>query len=125
MAQPRFRHASMFVNGTKVAECFKSKQTLASGDERQFGDAGVVGATDGAVTLDVDFDTVVPVAGMSVNPEQMMLNHQYVDIQAGYVDGEIWECTMRFTTAEYDSDAQKGSLTGTFKLISAGIPTIT
>jgi len=40
MALVRVRHASMYLNGKKIAECFKSKTSLNSGDEPQFGDEG-------------------------------------------------------------------------------------
>lgn len=123
MALVRERHASMFVNSKKVAECFKSKVTLSSGDELQYGDEGVIGVSDGAASTSLDFDIVVPVSGATVSIETILLAKQNVDIQQGIVNGKIWQCTMRCTKAEYDSDAKAGTLVGSFTFIG-GEPTI-
>lgn len=123
MALPTIRHASVFVNSRKIGECFKSTTSLESGDERAFGDAGVSGFTDGAVTTELDFDTIVPMSGMAVDLANALLGKQNVEIQTGVIDGKIWSIEMRFQSAKYESDAVKGSLNGSFKLIG-GQPTI-
>lgn len=116
MAMFKIRHASIWVSGTKVAEAYKSKKSLNSGDEPQYGDEGFVGMSDGAITTTLDFDIIVPIGGATISPEQLMLNKQDVDITAGLVNGKIWQLTMRFTKAEYDSDAKAGTLMGNFSL---------
>ena len=123
MALARIRHASMFVNSKKIAECFKSKTALNSGDELAYGDDGVIGVSDGAANTQVDFDIIVPVSGATISPEQLLNAKQNVDIQSGLINGKIWECQMRFTKADYDSDAKAGTLNGSFSLIG-GPPTI-
>lgn len=123
MALQRIRHASVFVNNKKVAECYKSDVDYKSGDERAFGDTGVIGISDGAGMMDLTFDIVVPVAGATVTVEKLIAQKANVDIQAGLINGEIWENQMRFTDCKYSSDATKGTLNGTFNLIG-GEPTI-
>jgi hypothetical protein len=123
MALVRVRHASMFLNSKKIAECYKSDVELNSGDELQYGDEGVIGVADGATNTQVNFDMIVPVSGATVSPEQLLLAKQNVDIQSGLINGKLWDCTMRFTKAKYDSDAKTGTLNGAFTLIG-GEPTI-
>lgn len=122
MALQRIRHASILLNSKKVAECNKSDTELNSGDELAYGDNGVIGVSDGATSTTLNFDTVVPVSGMSITVEQIILNKQNVVIQT-LLNGQIWECEMRFKSAKYTSDATKGTLDGSFNLIG-GLPTI-
>jgi hypothetical protein len=114
----------MYLNGKKIAECFKSKTSLNSGDEPQFGDEGFLGMSDGATTTQFDFDTIVPVAGMSVAVETQLLNKNDVDFGNSLVNGKIWTVTARVTKAEYDSDAKAGTLVGSFSAMG-GKPKLT
>lgn len=124
MALARIRHYSVFVNSKKVAEAYKSKVALNSGDELAYGDAGVIGVSDGAANTALDFDSITPVSGSTASIEQILLGKQNVDIQLGLVNGKIWECQMRCTKADYDTDMKTGTLNGSFSFIG-GEPTIT
>lgn len=123
MALQRIRHASIWVNSKKVAECFKSDMDLKSGDELAYGDAGVIGVSDGATTTALSFDIVVPVSGATITVEKLILQKANVDIQSN-LNGEIWENQMRFGDCKYTSDSVKGTLNGAFNLMG-GEPTIT
>lgn len=117
MALQRVRHYSLFAQGKKVAECFRNKASFKSGDEPQFGDDGMLGMSDGAGTLELTFDAIAPVAGMSVQFEQFVLGKIDLDMQMGLINGKIWQSTMRCTQAEYDGDAKAGTLNGSFTLM--------
>ena len=123
MALVRVRHASMFVGSKKVAEMFRNKVALNSGDEPQFGDEGFLGMSDGAITTQLDFDAIVPVSGMTVDLTAYLLNKTDVDITSGPVNGKLYTWTSRCTKAEYDSDSKAGTQTGAFSFM-AGVPTV-
>lgn len=124
MADARIRRASIWVGSKKVAECHQSTVTISSGDELAYGDDGVIGVTDGAGSLSVEFDAVVPISGMTVNPESDLIAKRYVTVQLGVVNGKIITSNMRYTKADYKSNAQTGRLDGSFSLIGP-LPTLT
>lgn len=117
MAMVRVRHPSIFVEGKKVGQCYKTKSDINSGDELQYGDDGVIGVSDGAGNWTLEFDMIIPVAGADVNPEVMLANKQFVDIQYGIENNKILASTMRFQKAVTDGDAKAGTLTGSYTLI--------
>lgn len=124
MALVRVRHASIYDGATKVAEMFKNKYHIGSGDEPMFGDEGFEGMTDGAITTTLEFDTIVPTAGMSFDPDDAMLNKRDLQISIGTISGKVHQVEMRMTDADYESDAKAGSLTGSFKCFG-GTPSVT
>jgi len=124
MAMVRVRHASLYAFGKKIAEMYKTDTEFSSGDEPVFGDEGFAGFTDGASTVTIEFDTIVPVAGMSVAVEQYLLNKTDVDVTNGLINAKIWQLTMRCTKAKYTSDAKAGSLNGAFTFMG-GPPSVT
>ena len=123
MALVRVKHASIFRNGKKIAECYQNKYHIASGDEAAFGDDGFEGMTDGATTTTIDCTTIVPYGGMSVDLADDLLNKRDVDMTVGLVNGKIHEITMRVLEAEFDSDAKTGALNGAFKFMG-GVPSV-
>lgn len=123
MALNRVRHYSIFFNSKKIAEAMKSTVDLNSGDELAYGDDGVIAVSDGATNTKLDFDMIIPTTKATVSVEDVLLAKQNVDIQLGLVNGKIWECQMRCTSAKYTTDMVKGTLDGSFTFIG-GEPTI-
>lgn len=121
MALVRVRHASLRANGKKIAEMYDCTYDIASGDEPQFGDDGFLGMSDGAITSQIDCTSIVPVAGMSVDIDALILNKTDVDITHSVVNGKIHQVTMRCTGANYKTDAKAGTLVGSFKFMG-GVP---
>jgi hypothetical protein len=121
MALVRVRHASLRLNGRKVAEMYDCTYHIASGDEPQYGDDGFIGMSDGAITSQIDCSTIVPISGMSVDIDGLVLNKSDVDIAHSLVNGKIHQVTMRCTDADYKSDAKNGTLMGSFKFFG-GVP---
>lgn len=121
MALVRFRHASIYLRGVKVAEAYESEEDISSGDEPQFGDEGFVGMSDGATTTTFNFTAIVPVKGMTIAVEDILLQKQDVDLALGLVNGRIHQVTVRCTNANYKSDAKAGTLVGSFKFMG-GVP---
>lgn len=116
MANPRFGPPSIFINGRKIGEFVQHKLTLASGDELQYGDGGVVGHSDGAETSKLTANGVVPRAGMATDLVALLQAKQDVDVSVGVLDGKIRMITMRFETAEFSGDHKAGTLMGDFSL---------
>jgi len=116
MAFQDVRHASVFVDSKLVAECSKSDMTIATGDERLYGDAGVAGVSDGADETDFDFDTFIPVNGASVDPVAMALAKKTFELQYGSVGGKILSVQCRFKSVKISSDSKAGTLTGSFQI---------
>lgn len=124
MALVRVKHASLWVGGKKQAECNKNDVDVNSGDEPQIGDDGFMGMSDGATTTTLEFDSIVPVSGMSSQVEQLLLTKADVDMNLGYVNGKLWQITMRCTRLKYSSDAKTGTLSGSFTFMG-GVPSLT
>src|SRR5580693_2055359 len=123
MALQRTRHASIFVGSRKIGEMFKNKVSFNPGDEPLFGDSGWEGMSDGATTTTVDFDAFVPTAGATYDVRPVLLGKLDVDVTIGLIGGKTHQQTMRFTKAEYESDAKTGQLNGSFTLMG-GVPDI-
>lgn len=124
MAMNRVRHASISIESKKVGECHRIKSSYSSNDELQLGDDGYIGISDGAGQTQIEFEMFVPYSGATVNPKQLMLLKQDVDVEMYLVNGQIESLSMRFIKADTDSDAKAGTLMGSFTLIG-GEPTLT
>lgn len=121
----RFRHASLYVNGAKVAECSGSTIDIESGDEAQIGDDGFLGYSDGAITSTVSLETVRPVGGTGKKlMEEYMLNKTDVSLIGNSIEGKAFSwSSMRVTKASTKSEAKNGTLTGSYTL-GSGRPDI-
>jgi hypothetical protein len=119
LAFVRVRHGSLYLQGRKYAECYSSEEDIASGDEPQYGDEGMIGMSDGAMTSNYSFEAISPVLGASVAVENFLLNKQDVDLVYGPINGKLHQVTVRFTTCNFKSDAKAGTLVGSFKAIGA------
>jgi hypothetical protein len=117
MASAKVRAASIFVGGRKVGQFVSSKYTISAGDELQYGDPGVIGFSDGAITTTLSATGIVPVAGQDVALENALVNHNDIDVAVALINGKIHQISMRVNKAEYDSDHKTGILTGQFELI--------
>lgn len=124
MALVKVKHASLYIASKKAAECNKNDIDVKSGDEPQIGDDGFLGMSDGATMTTIQFESIVPLSGMSVTVETALLNKTDVDITLGLINGKIWQLTCRCTDLKYTSDAKNGTLTGSFTFVG-GIPSIT
>jgi hypothetical protein len=114
----RFRHASIYVNNAKVAECSGNTISLNSGDESQIADDGYQGHSDGAITTSVSLETVRPIGGTGKTlMEQYMLNKTDVSVIGNSIEGKAFSWpSMRVTKADTKSEAKNGTLTGSYTL---------
>jgi hypothetical protein len=124
MAFSKFRAPSLYLKGTKVAYINKTSTEITSNDEAQFGDAVVMGYSDGIPVTKITADAIVPYGGTPISVLQMMLAKEYVSVALGIMDGKILSLEMRITSVKYDGDNQKGVLTGQFTF-EGGQPTLT
>lgn len=118
------QHASVFVNGAKVATAHTFMLRLEGGDERTFGDAGFLVYSQGATTSDGDITEVVPVAGTTFSFDKAIIAKQDLTLQWALIDGGIWNIVMRPLNSEYNSDVMKGTLNRKVSL-GGGVPQIT
>lgn len=116
MANPRFKAASWWVGGTKMAEFESNEFDLESGDEQQFGDPGALGYSDGAITGSLQVTGVVPVAGLKVDITKSFLNKEDIDIQLTNVLGKTMSTTARITKCSVKSSHRNGTQRGEFTL---------
>lgn len=122
MPQPqRFRHASFYFKGKKVATCNALEETIQTGNEDQIGDEGWMGVSSGARMTKLSTDHIVPVAGIGVSILEAMLADEYVDVGLGIVDGKVHKLKMAIIQGTYSSSAPNGTLTGKFEF-SGGAP---
>lgn len=115
MAMVRVRHASIFVVQKKVGQMFNNKYSINGGDEPQYGDAVLLGYSDGVIMTNLTANIVIPVKGADVDIAALLLAKSDVDIQIGTIGGVIHQITMRTLKAEFTSDAKVGSLVGDFE----------
>lgn len=116
MANPRFKAASWWVGGTKMAEFESNDLALESGDEAQFGDPGQIGYSDGAITGTLNAQGVVPVAGLRVDILAAFLAKEDLEIQLTTVLGKTMGATARITKCDVKSSHRNGTQRGEFTL---------
>ena len=122
MANQRFRAATVYVSGTKIAEIAQSTYEHMSGEQNPIGLDGVVGQSEGADECKLSFDTICPVAGHAFTLKNIIKNKQTVTFAVA-VDGGLESFDGRITTRSYTSDSKSGECKGKFEAIG-GAPTI-
>ncbi len=114
------RNASLYVKGRKVANAETAKMALKANSELKIGDGKVVGAAQGVPTCSITFTTITTVGGNASTQAltNALLNHEYIDVGLGIVDGKMRMCSNMIVDEE-DADANmaKGDQTGSFTLL--------
>lgn len=115
MSQQVFRNPGLFVDEKKIAEVNRVTNEVISGDEPQFGDEGLLGYSDGAMTGRIQFNTVTPVKGhekdldAAIFEKKTVVAKQRFGTKTHFLEG-------RLTGQTYESDARAGTLTGSYTL---------
>lgn len=118
----KVRAAPLFVAGsTKVGELTELTVSIKSNGERIVTEAGII-KTKGRATTDVDFETVVPVDGMSFDAFGAAIQQVSLDIVIPF-NGRFYGVTGSFDEATFKSIVQSGKATGSFKF-TGGTPTL-
>ena len=123
MSRAIIRPLPIYLNGKKVAEVSDGNYDIDSGDEIQIGSEGVIGLSDGTPVASAQFNCIIPVKGMSVTVDTMLLNKQYIDFGIP-VNGKFHQVTGRITNGGYSWDHKSGKCMGQFKFIGGG-PVVT
>jgi hypothetical protein len=117
------RSAVVQFKGKKIAEIETADYEINGGDEPHFGQDGLLGYSQGAITTKISCNVVVPVAGMTTTLEDALLRKQIVTI--GWLgNGKLHQIDMLPMQAKYTSDTKAGSLKGSFEF-SGGKPDVT
>jgi hypothetical protein len=124
MAQVKVKAASLYINGSKVAEIEGTDYDLQGGDEAQFGDGGYQGHSDGAITTKVSATGIMPVPGMKVDLVDRFLKKKDVSVSLATIQGKIHRITMRITNCNVKSSHRNGTQTGSFSF-EGGEPEVT
>ena len=112
----RIKPSSIYVKSKKVGMAKNGKLSIKSNDERQVGDGGYKGHSDGVETCDMSFDAIVSVSGETAPIVDILKNKEYVKIHAGVLDGGIYEVEGRIMGVDYDWDHEKGTCMGAFTI---------
>lgn len=116
MADERIRHASVYLEGKKVASAKSGSFSINSGDESQIADEGFFGHADGATTSTLSIDTIEPVRETdSKKIIDALLQKKYIKLAIAVISGGIYEVTMRPKSVSFDWDATAGTLNGKFE----------
>lgn len=119
MARNIIRAAPLYLDGKKVAEVSDGSYDIESGDEIQIGSEGVIGISDGTPVVNAQFNCIIPVKGMSVAVDSMILNKKYVQLGLP-VNGKFHQCDGRVHSANYSWDHKNGRFNGAFKFMGEG-----
>ena len=123
MADSIFRAAPLYLNGKKIAEVGSSTYEVMDAGTNQVGIEGVLGQSDGAVESKMDFDTVVPIAGMQINIDDIIRSKARVGMGIS-VNGGFQIVRGKITGATYSSDSKTGECKGKYTFIG-GEPQLT
>lgn len=123
MADSIFRASPLYLNGKKVAEVGTSTYEVMDPGTNQVGIEGVLGQSDGAVESKMDFDTVVPIAGMQINIDDIIAAKTRVGMGI-VVNGRMQVVRGKITGATYSSDSKTGECKGKYTFIG-GEPQLT
>ena len=114
MAKGEFRFTAGYVQSKKVAELKQTSIKFLANGEQQVGTEEVLGESDGIITCEINYDTIVPVGKMSVDIVTMLLNREDVELGAIF-NGKIYKVEGRFTEAEITSQSKSGTTEGKFQ----------
>lgn len=123
MARSIIRALPLYLDGKKVAEVSDGSYDIESGDEPQIATDGFIGLSDGATTTSATFNCIIPVAGMAVTVDNMILNKKYVSLGIP-VNGKFHQVDGRVTSGNYTWDHKNGRCMGAFKFMG-GEPALT
>lgn len=123
MSRALIRALPIFIDGKKIAECTGGTYSIASGDEMHIATDGYIGHSDGATTVKIDPECIIPVKGMQITVDAILLGKKYVQIGVP-VNGKFHQVDCRLISASYKWDAKTGSATGSFNF-EGGQPEIT
>ncbi len=113
MSRSLIRAAPLYLNGKKIAEVTSGTYDITSGDEAQIGTDGYLGHSDGATTTKFSFDAIIPVKGMAVRVDDLIINKRYFSLGLP-VNGKFQQVDARMVSASYKWDHKTGAFTGTF-----------
>lgn len=113
MARNIIRAFPMYLNGKKIAEVSDGTYDIASGDEAHVATEGYFGHSDGATMTKCNPTCVIPVKGMQITVDDLILNKRYFEVGIP-VNGKFHQITMRNVNAAYKWDFKSGSATGVF-----------
>jgi hypothetical protein len=124
MAQSRFRNFPLFLASKKFAEAHGNAYNADSGDELQFGSDGILGLSDGIITVRIEADYVVPVAGTKIDLWNLFLNKTefYVRMLMG---GKSHQVPCRITNMAQQSESKGGTATGKITMMATATPDVT
>lgn len=115
----KFRAAPLYIKNKKVAEITEVTMTLNRGGEQQIGFEEVLGASIGVKTVEFSFSTVIPVTGMQIDLDELLLNDEEFSI--GFLSGgKTYKAPCLLDTATTKSTSKTGVVTGDYKAMNSG-----
>lgn len=113
------RAAPIYQNGKKIAEIESGELDVMDSGEPQVTTEGYQDDSDGAITSTLKCNTILPVAGMTVN---IIVGQRYT--MGIFINGKTQQARMKCRKATYSTDAKNGTAKGQFEF-GGGPPTTT
>ena len=110
----RMRSASMYIDGTKIAEFEGTTYDLVGADEAQIGDGGYLGHSKGAITSRITATGIVPLAGLNVDMHDLKLKGTEVMIILAPLAGKIHTVRAVCTGVTIRNSHRAGTQQGDF-----------
>jgi hypothetical protein len=107
------RPAPVLIESRKIAEVSSGTYAHTSNDEVQIGFEGVLGYSDGADTVRLQFKSITPVAGHEKDLRAVIMQKKYVTVGI-FIDGAYEAFEGRLTSRDYDWDSKSGACNGNF-----------
>lgn len=123
MADSVFRAFPLYLNGKKVAEAMSSTYEVTNNNANQIGIDGVLGQSRGVIETKIDFDAVIPIAGMQINIDAIIASGESVGMGVA-VNGGFQIVSGTVTGVSYSSDSKTGESKGKYSFIG-GAPQLT
>lgn len=107
----RFRWASCYVNGRRVAQATDGTYSIKGNGEDIITEDGWDGHSDGAITTEMSLNRAIPVGGDNMSLEEALLNRQYVKVTWASLNGKVFQSEMRITDISFNGDHRAGTQT--------------
>lgn len=121
---PRYKHASIYIDGKKLGKATGGSYTPSSASEAQYNDDGYAGESEAPFMTEVTADTIEPIGSSGLDLTSTMLRRTYVNLAVATVENRIHQIdNMRVVRAETRWTNNNGVKTGSYTF-RGGVPKI-
>jgi hypothetical protein len=114
-SNPIIRSFPVYAGNQKVAEANTNDMEINSGATAVFGAEGFAGHSSGAMMTKITLKTFVPVAGVSVDWLEQIINEKRIEISIP-ISGKYYKGLATIMTAKVSSNTKEGTCEGDVSL---------